>query len=271
MLQRVLDRLDVDWEWAMSTSASQPVLNSVVEAIRKTNFVVGVLNDRTPRENVMLELGMAIGLGKPILLLKVGETVVPSELSGFSLLATDLEDERLLSFQVDLFLRSLEGKPSSKRTFPFSAPSSTEVDDLTPLPGLFESAFEQSVAAAINKAGGRVTIPSPTGQERTPDLLMWLPQLDKDLFNPAAIEVVGSKQVDLKAVQQRLASFIRSTGLRSGLIVVNSTSLERKVRQLTPIPYIFVLTLHELKSKLSSSELAVWLKHERNRLAHGAR
>jgi predicted nucleotide-binding protein len=77
MLQRVLDRLDVAWEWAVSTSVSQPILNSVVEAIKKTNFVVGVLNDRSPRENVMLELGMAIGLGKPLLLFKAGQTVVP--------------------------------------------------------------------------------------------------------------------------------------------------------------------------------------------------
>jgi hypothetical protein len=139
-------------------------------------------------------------------------------------------------------------------------------------PERFESAFEQSVAAAINRAGGRVTIPPRTGQERIPDLLMWLPQLDKDLFNPAAVEVVGdAKHADLETLQERLASFIRSTGLRCGLIVVNSISLERKIRQLSPIPYIFALTLHELKSKLDSSELAIWLKHERNRLAHGVR
>lgn len=270
MLQRALDQRDVAWEWAANTSVSQPILRSVVEAIKKANFVVGVLSDRHPSQNVMLELGMAVGLGKSLLLLKAGDTVVPSELSGFSLLATDLKDEKLLSFQLDLFLRSLESKPSSKRAFPFPSPSTAVADDL-PAPELFESALEQSVAAAINRAGGRVTIPSRTGKERIPDLLMWLPQLDKDLFNPAAIEVVGGKHADLNRVQERLASFIRSTGLRCGLIVVNSISLERKIRQLAPIPYIFILSLNELKSKLDSLELAIWLKHERNRLAHGVR
>jgi len=220
VLQGVLDGLGVAWEWAISTSASQAILNSVVEAIKKSDFVVGVLHDRDPRENVMLELGMDIGIGKPLLLLKAGETVVPSELSGFSLLATDLGDEKLLSFQLDLFLRSLEGKPSSKRAFAFPAQSAARID-ASPPPELFESALEQSVAAAITKAGGRVTIPSRTGKERTPDLLMWLPQIDKDLFNPAAIEVVGDvSHADLETMQRRLASFIRSAGLRCGLIVV---------------------------------------------------
>jgi hypothetical protein len=271
ILQRVLDRLQVAWEWATSTSVDQPILNSVVDAVKKADFVIGVLHEPDARHNVLLELGMAIGLGKPFLLLKTADIELPSELSGSPQFTTDLKDERLLSFHLDLFLRSLEGKPRSKRTFPFAASKTATLNEIPP-PAIFESAVEQSVAAAIGRAGGRVTIPSQTGEERTPDLLMWLPQLDKDLFNPAAIEVVGSpKLADLKTQQLRLAGFIRSTGIRCGLIVVNSISLEPEIGKLIPIPYVFVLTLHDLKTRLESSELASWVKRERNRLAHGVR
>lgn len=275
VLQRVLDHLEVTWEWATSASLYQPTLDTVVDAISKADFVIGVLHDLA-RENVLLELGMAIGLNKPLMLLKAGESALPSDLSNFPHFATDLQDKKLLSFQLDLFIRGLEGKPRAKRTFPFASAGTSKLYDEPP-PELFESALEQSVAAAINRAGGRVTIPTHGGRERIPDLLipdllMWLPQLDKDLLNPAAIEVANrAKLADLDSLQRRLASFIRSSGLRCGLIVVNSLSLERDLHKLPPIPYIFIISLSELKAKLETSELAVWLKKERNRLAHGVR
>ncbi len=271
VLQRVLDHFEVAWEWATSAATLQPAVSTIVGAIKKADFVIGVLHDLTSRENVVLELGMAIGLNKSLLLLTSGEISLPSELSNFQHFTTDLQDEKILSFQLDLFLRSLESKRGTQRSFQWASTRVAKVEDEPP-PELFESALEQSVAAAISRAGGRVTIPSRTGRESAPDLLMWLPQLDKDLFNPAAIEVAGrAKLAELAPMQLRLADFIRSSGLRCGLIVVNSVSLERELRKLPPIPYIFVLGLNELKSKLETSELAIWLRRERNRLAHGVR
>ncbi len=141
-----------------------------------------------------------------------------------------------------------------------------------PPPQVFGTALEQSIASAISKAGGKVTIPSSAGKQRTPDLLMWLPQVDRYLFNPAAIEAVESARApNLPKMQRRFADFLWSTGLHCGLIIVNSVSLEKQIRSLRPIPYIFSLTLHEFRQKLESSELAAWVKRERNRFAHGVR
>lgn len=268
VLQRVLDSYQVRWEWPVISPISEPILGSIVGAIKKADFIVCVLHGDTPSQNVLIEIGMAIGLGKPLLVLSVGKTEIPFDLSGSTVFVTDLHNEKLLSFHLDLFLRSLSERRKSKAS---PQPSLPTIRDATPLQ-LFDSDLEQSTAVAIARVGGRVTIPSRTSGERTPDLLMWLPQFDKNLFNPAAVEVTGgTADVDLETLKLRLASFVRSTGLQCGLIVVNSVALEREARKLKPIPYVFVLTLNELKAKLQSSELASWVKHERNRLAHGVR
>jgi hypothetical protein len=108
-----------------------------------------------------------------LILLFVAENVsIPSELFGHTTFNTDLTDSNLLAFQLDVFLESLESHGRAKRTVSF--PPSTMPNDVPP-PHLFGSALEQSVAAAITRSGGRITIPSPLSNERTPDLLMWLP------------------------------------------------------------------------------------------------
>jgi hypothetical protein len=270
-LQHVLDDLGVVWEWALSDSSDKPILPSVVSAIKRTDFVIGVLQDGQLTGNVLFELGIAVGLGKPRLLLRIGPAELPNQLGTSAVFDSDLTDPKLLAFQVDLFLRSLDSRLPLKRKHQSMSQTKKPVQDMA-APDLLGSALEQSVAAAITRRGGRVTIPSRVGHERTPDLLMWMPHLDSELFNPAAIEVVGTPKVpDLSRLQLQFASFLESSGLRCGLIVVKSALGEKELQRLTPIPWIFTITLSDFEDKLDSGDLGRWARHERNRLAHGVR
>lgn len=270
-LQHALDDLGVAWEWTLSDAPDQPILPSVVSAIKRSDFVIGVLQERQPAGNVLFELGIAVGLGRPRLLLRVGTVELPTELGTSAVFDSNLTDRKLLEFHVDLFSRSLDTRLPPKRK-PQSLKQGKKSVQHVPAPNLFGSALEQSVAAAIVGSGGRVTVPSRVGHERTPDLLMWMPQLDSELFNPAAIEVVGTTSTaNLAALQLQFASFLQSSGIRCGLIVVNSISREKELQRLTPIPWIFALTLTDFKAKLKSGDLGRWARHERNRLAHGVR
>lgn len=272
VLQRVLDQNGVAWQWAEAMPMGKPIVDSIIDAIRKSDFVVGILSGKAPNPNVMLELGMAVGRDLPLLVLATEKNAIPFDMGAFSHFETDLQNEELLSFQLDLFLRSLTTKQDSKRAFTLRPRrASAEVKD-QPAPALFGSALEQIVAAAIQRAGGRVTIPSRSGRHITPDLLMWLPQQDKDLFNPAAVEVKTRIAADdLPALQATLAEFVRASSMGCGLIVINSVNLEKRLARLLPIPNTFVIGLPEFKSKLEKSDLGSWLRRERNRLAHGVR
>lgn len=270
-LQRVLDQVNVEWAWAQALPHGSTVVETVSQAIKRADFVLGVLTDGDINANVMLEVGIAIGLGIPVLLLTTGKKPLPFDLASFRHFNTDLQDTKLLSLQLDLFVRSLATQKSDKRrqvTFPGDI---NRIQD-QPAPKLFDSALEQNIAAAIHRSGGRVTIPSPSGQTLTPNLLMWLPEVDSELFNPAAIEAkktIGAQ--DLPALQHRLGEFVRNSNMGCGLIVVNSVNLARNVAKIVPYPFIFIISLGEFKSKLEQGELASWIRQERNRLAHGAR
>jgi hypothetical protein len=249
-LQRVLNRLGLTGESATSGTPHRTVLFTVAAAIKKAEFVIGVFHDLAPRSNVVLELGIAVGLNKPMLLLTSGANVHLFDLSSYPHFTTDLQDEDILYLQLDAFLRSLRRHHCGKA---FRAQGAIRDES-------FETALEQSVATAILRAGGRVTVPSCNGQSGIVDLLMWLPHQDKHLFNPAAVRVRSRVDPDeLPALQRKLAEFVRSSGLGCGPIVVDSVNLEGERRRLPPVPSIYVIGFQEMTSKLENSELASWL------------
>ncbi len=271
-LQRVLDDVNVEWAWAHSSPHGSTVVEAVSQAIKRADFVVGVITDDDINANVMLEVGIAIGLEIPVLLLTTGKKPVPFDLASFRHFNTNLNDAKLLSLQLDLFVRSLAtSKADKRRPVTSSSGDISRIKD-QPAPKLFNSALEQIISAAIHKAGGRVTIPSHSGQGLAPDLLMWLPEMDSELFNPAAIEAkktIGAQ--DLTILQRRLGEFVRNSNMGCGLIVVNSVNLARNLAQIVPYPFVFIIGLGDFKSRLEQGDLAFWIRQERNRLAHGAR
>ena len=270
-LQRVLDDVHVEWAWAQASPHGATVVETVFDAIKRADFVLGVLADGDINANVMLEVGIAIGLEIPVLLLTTGKKPIPFDLASFRHFNTDLQDTKLLSWQLDLFVRSIATQKSDKRRQVAFSGNLDRIHD-QPAPKLFDSAFEQNIAVAIQRSGGRVTIPSRSGQMLTPDLLMWLPEVDSELFNPAAIEAKKTIGVqDLPSLQHRLGEFVRNSNMGCGLIVVNSVNLARNLGKIVPYPFIFIIGLGEFKSKLEQGELASWIRQERNRLAHGAR
>ena len=250
-LQRVLNRLGITGESATTGTPRRPVPFTVAAAIKRAEFVIGVFHDLGPSSNVVLELGIAVGLNKPMLLLDSGANAIPFDLSSYPYFPTDLQDEDVLHFQLEGFLRSLRRPHCGK-----ALRAQRVIRDES-----FETALEQSVATAILRAGGRVSVPSCSGQSNIVDLLIWLPHQDRNLFNPAAVEVRDRVYSDeLPTLQRKLAEFVRSSGLGCGLIVVNSANLERERRRLPPVPSVYVIGLHEMTSKLENSELASWLK-----------
>ncbi len=277
VLQRVLESHEVDWQWAESTSPAKSIIESISDAIKRADFVIGIFSEVDINANVMLQLGMAIGREIPLLILSTGKNVLPFDLTAFRQFDTDLGDEKLLAFQIDLFLRSLNGTKQQKRRTSSSTSAHSTFVQGSPGLAFMASALERNVASAIQEAGGRVTVPSRTAKTQssdllTPDLLMWLPQQDKELFNPAAVEVKRTIGVnELPALQARLAEFVRTSSMGCGLIIVDSVNLARNMARLLPYPYIFVLGFGDFTSRLKRGELASWLKQERNRLAHGVR
>ena len=271
-LQRALEQNEVEWQWAQNLPGGTSLMESISAAINSADFLVGVFSEDSVSPNVALDVGYALGRGVPVILLTTGAFAVPFDLASFRHLRTDLRDPKLLAFQIDLLLRSLDTPKRPKRSVDphLSSPAGGIVGK--PAPKLFDSALEQSIAAAIISAGGRVTVPDISSGGQAADLLMWLPELDKKLFNPAAIEAKRSIGLqDLPSVKKRFGQFVRTSGFGCGLIVVNSVALARNLSRVAPFPYVFLISLPDFKEKLGKGELGSWIREERNRLALGVR
>src|SRR5947209_6158915 len=77
-LQSVLDRLNIHWEWAKSTMPhSERLPGDLRKLIRGVDFVIGVFFGGLADSNTMFEVGIAVGAGKPVLLLMADHAEVP--------------------------------------------------------------------------------------------------------------------------------------------------------------------------------------------------
>lgn len=269
-LQRALEANQIDWQWAQNLPTNKPLSESVLSAISKAQFLLAVSADLGLNANVSFEIGYAIGRDIPVVLLSTGRTGVPFDMSAVRYLQTDVNDEKLLTFQIDLLLRSLkEPRPRTKKPPP-SSPKGYGVGQANLI--AYASELERIVANEIADSGGRVTIPTFSDKKQPADLLMWLPEQDKEFFNPAAIEVKTRVARDeLAAIQSRLGSFVRKSGFSCGLVVVEDRASVESAGKLPPFPLVFVIALEEFKTRLRKGELGSWLRLERNRLAHGVR
>jgi hypothetical protein len=270
-LQRALEEHGVDWEWAKQPTAGTSLIESISKAIRNADFLLAVSSDSGLSPNSFLEIGYALGSEIPVVLLTTESLEAPIDLATLRHLKTDLKDSKLLSFQVQLLLSSLE-QPKGKRV---SVKSSTlrQTKSRKLSPQEYASSLEEAVATAVIKAGGRVTLPErgSKGQARA-DFLMWFPEIDKEFFNPAAIEV--KTKIDLANIADthaRFGQFVMSSGFGCGLIVSGAEIPSKQLPQLAPFPNVFIISRDNFEDALHSHTLGVWVRYERNRIVHGVR
>jgi len=69
-LTRVLDRAEIQWEWARSNlDLSERLPGDLRKIIRGVDFVIGVILGGLGTDNIMFEVGLAVGMGRPVLLI----------------------------------------------------------------------------------------------------------------------------------------------------------------------------------------------------------
>lgn len=283
-LPHVLDRAEVQWEWAKSDLAyTEQWPSDVRRLIRRADFVIGVILGTPGDANTMYEIGIAVGLYKPVLLILTGEHSLPHNLSAFPHVRASLADGHALALHLDLLMQSVK-KGLRRRTPSWQAPRSTKTptDTIRPRkpltePKYTESSLEAEIANLITRAGGQVILhphlEAPSGKF-IPDILFWLPAGDAELLNPAVVEIKAGRlhKPYLDQTQQQLIEFMQEAGVRTGLIVGRGLTPDapRGFRG-SPALNIFFLDLDEFQNLLRSSQLGDRLREERNRAVHGLR
>jgi hypothetical protein len=282
-LTRVLDRAEIRWEWARSNlDLSDRLPGDLRKIIRGVDFVVGVILGGSASDNIMFEVGLAVGMGKPVLLVVADQRKVPSDLAGIPSVQASLDDEGALALHLDLLIRRSRQGPR----YPVSGQSGTRSISQLHDFGLHtslkydskpESALEGELVTLIEQAGGRTLLhprPESGARQITPDLLFFLPTADVELLNPAVVELKGQPQTpqQLLAAEEQLLRFLQQTGVRTGLLIVRGLGQEPPTEfRGSPLLNVFRLDFEKFRSLITRGELATYLHLERNRAAHGLR
>jgi hypothetical protein len=276
-ITHALDHLNVKWDWANSRSPSQSLPGDLRSIISRVDFVLGVLKGADSDRNTLFEIGMAIGLGRPVFLVVPPTALTSENLPAVTILRADLNEQSAIQLHLELFLmrsdqvrkllqpeaRNLKARRSPK----FSGSADVKIKLSA------GSTLENEVARIIMTSGGIVRQPPhrTADTKYTPDLLFWQNTDETGLLNPAVVEVKSSlvDRAAVDALSNNLASYLRESGLSVALIITRSTHPLTVAG--TIHLNIFMLGLDEFKAHLLNGTLGPALIQTRNRAAHGSR
>lgn len=270
-----LNMLDLPW----TASSDGP---DAVVAVRQANLILAVI-DYVPNPATLVEIGVALSLEKPILLLVRDRNAVPLVLAGLPQVEMTSEDPAGIAYQISSFIDAFVARVRPRRSTPArgaekgaraadrepamrSAPESRTPLRLSP-----ENSAEESVAELLEAAGGKV-VSQPLGPQARwrPDLAVWFPFLEGS-FNPVIVEIAGRLAKTDKIYREMHQQLVAGRG-RIALVVRLDDEVEpRDAEARSSWPGVFVLTLRELQAHVEQGTFEHWLRRARNVLVHAVR
>jgi hypothetical protein len=253
-------------------------LDTTVELIRAANAVLVVLTDHHS-PNTLVETGLAMGLGRPVLLIAedsaISDGLVPDPLlSRLPRVRAKLGDRDALRFHVGAFLDGVEQRPPADRSPQRPRQPSVQLTrKRTTRPSHPESELERRLLSSFEDAQEVEAVllePQLDGSRRfRPDFALWLRDPRQVIPNPLIIELVGGEAVRRGSGERRLVQlqkYASHTGVGAVMLVEDAEGRSLSLLNLSPL--IFRIGLSELEGLLLAEQLVPEMMRARNSLAH---
>jgi hypothetical protein len=244
--------------------------------IRRADFVCIVLPGGYSQSNAVFEAGLALGTGRPLLILAESDVNVPFELQHLNYVRTSLRDNQALGDVLNVYLpRILQRGPARRTPHPPSLKLLGQEDADGALSILRApqppngAELRQSVAEVFQKVGIR-TAPSPAA-DRGADLAIWIDETQSIFGNPVLVEIKAGRlsQAQIDEVYHRLSQQLIRANLLLGIIIYWDTQ-GKKLKVAAPtLPLVVCLSVEELVDSLRLGMFARTLLDIRNRAVHG--
>jgi hypothetical protein len=244
-------------------------VDSLRSAIAEADRVVVVLTEGKDSSNSLLETGLALGLGKNVVLVVDPDVSLPASLSGQIVVRAPITDLAAIDFLFD----QIKGRaaPAPDRIRPTGQPLGALADSLldraallrtngTQQPGL---ALEALVVEAI-EASGAVAVHA-AGRDRGFDLGVWSDDLDSIASNPILVEL--KTNFSLNAERQALSALHLTPGARVALIIYLAGDPGDAGVIETRFP-VLAVQFDQLLSRMRSLSFAEVVRDLRNQSAH---
>ena len=272
-LRQVLGELGVEVSSVdeLPTAGELPTAK-LLNQMRSASFVLGVLT-KDKGDAVLFELGVGIGLGKPVFLIAEHKESLATGLLDLPLVVSSLSAVETLRFHLEAFITNLKlsrGTSISTRRPPRFYGGGEAVPVPLDHPQPRGMVAERRVAEALRRAGGNVTVSPTFGTDAEADMVVWLSgPIDLGAGGPILVEVKSTARGRFpEGGVRQLERLIRRSHLRAAILITNTTEKGVAARMLDGA-YLYALSISELERFAESEELVRELTKARNRLAHG--
>jgi hypothetical protein len=231
-----------------------------LEALDDCYALVAFADDVNSSTAVPLEIGVALGRGKPVVLLIEGQADfvrIPVSLRELPYITVGGNIEKAAE-RLRIELESASTNESVRTRFA----SARKLDKTR-----WDNATEQEVAAALSRAGARVVAQPPVDEAVRADLAAWFSDLIAPALNPVLVEVKGH-HFDRAVVVSQVRHWLEELHLFFGMVVTDGAepatwSVDREKAVVT-------IGFERLRT-LPPEALRAILNDGRNQLMHGPR
>ena len=247
-------------------------VSALRSAFRSADIVVAFLVPGFPSDNVIFEIGVAVGLGRPLMIFSSREISLPLDLAKLQVNYVDLSNLENAIPSITKFYESKEkgylvekianyGSPPEKPRANLRGPALQ--NELRRIRNLANTPveFERSIAGLLANLGWTVAEARPDARTHAPDMAIWIDELQKDVGNPLAVEIKSSLNLaDVGRVAAQLTRYLETTGAKAGLILYCGPDLSLDSNVAQNIPPILAVNFDEFAVLLEQERFPAALK-----------
>jgi hypothetical protein len=281
-LRRALFERNVSVRDDNSLLASMRWQEARESAISAVDFVCVVISDGPADPNVLLDLGVAIGAGRPLLLFVDPNAELPVAIRDRPYARASLDSAEALRFHLDAFLKNA-GKPRpiypnellNERSTLTAANARAAFDQIGAWEAGTRLPTEHEIVALLTRLFGTLnwefsTVSNPESAETDrADVAVWIDELQTAVGNPLLIEVKIYPSVTPETIhsfQHRLQELRSHMGLLVCWEKGNTSLAPGEWQQ----PVVVVMGLRELVETLARGTFAQTMLSRRSSTIHNA-
>lgn len=253
----------------------EPSTSAIRYAFRSVDLVVALLFRGRQLDNVLFELGMAVGLGRPILLFASSPLNLPAELSDLRINYVDLTQ---LENTLPAIRKWFEPKRKSDQIeFIGKAPTSLDKsrrrirgtalrDELRRTRDVWTYSqdsrqIETELSHLLSELGWTVVQARASARNQAPDLALWIDEIQKDTGNPLAVEVKANlTDAGLESAVRQLSRYLSAAGAKAGLLFYKGPELQLDHNIAQNAPPILAFSLNQFADLIEDEKFPSALK-----------
>ncbi len=280
VIRSILRSLDVLPFDAFDFKPGDEIYETVLDKIQDSDFVIAIIE--RPSADVYFEIGISVGLKKPLFILVDPKCMLPNVVHGYVFLRTPLEDSEILRGSLSQFIQDIIKKKKTKKKKRLSVEKKQLFEEQKNLKTYLQQIrrlrkksqaleVENLVLSLFKELDLHVVSSLPTREVKVVDFLLWSDELEVSLGNPIIVEIkVGELNHNrLKTIEKKLVNYISASDARSGILLYLDRKGRRFQQKFSLGPLIIRWDLEDFVRSLLVQDFKDVILTARNQIVHG--